>query len=526
MDYLIKNAEIVDGLGVPGYRSNLAVKDDLIGYLGKEQLEASEVIDADGLVITPGFIDIHTHEDTWLIHDPTAAEKLSQGVTTLIVGNCGFSAAPLLPGKERLVQEAFPNFVEGPWNWASMSEYLKRLSEANLGVNVGTFVGHNTIRLNVMGVEKRPPTAEELSRMKALVGGAMEDGTFGLSTGLIYVPGIYSETTELIELCKVVAEANGIYSSHIRGEASTLKKAVQEALDIGREARLAVEISHHKAVGRDNWGSMKETLKMIENARAEGVDVNCDVYPYAAGNTGLGTLIPSWVFADGPMKTNERLTNQTTRTQITREMMTKSVDEERPLVETGAENIVISYCKEEPAFEGKTLAKIAEMRRSTPAETVLDLVRKHGGVMHSILVILFEMSEDDVDGVISHPLAMIASDSVNPNGKPHPRVFGTCSRVLARYVREKRILTLEEAIRKMTSMPAKKIGLTDRGVIKIGNKADLAIFDPAKVQDKATFANPNQLSQGMEYVFVNGKMAWIENEPTTSRGGMVLRHQI
>jgi N-acyl-D-amino-acid deacylase len=522
LDYLIKNAEIVDGLGTPRYRANLAVKDDVIAYLGSNQPEAAEVIDAEGLIITPGFIDIHTHEDTWLLYDAGAMEKLSQGVTTLIVGNCGFSAAPILSGKERLVREAFPNTVELPWNWTSLSEYLNRLSHANLAINVGTFVGHNTVRLNVMGAEKRPPTAEELDTMKALVSEAMKDGALGLSTGLIYVPGIYSETTELIELSKVVAAAGGIYSSHIRGEASTLKKAVQEALNIGREAGIPVEISHHKAVGRDNWGNVKETLKMIENARAEGVDVNCDVYPYNAGNTGLGTLIPSWVFADGPVKTNERLTNRINRTDIIKEMMTASAEEERPLVETGAESIMISYCKDDPSLEGRTLAEIAQMRGSSPAETVLDLVREHGGLMHSILVILYEMSEEDVETVIRHPLSMIASDSVNTTGKPHPRVFGTYSRVLAKYVREKRILTLEEAVQKMTSMPAKKIGLADRGVLKEGKKADLAIFDSSKVQDRATFSNSNQLSEGVKYVFVNGKKAWQNGGPTSLRGGLVL----
>lgn len=524
MDLLIKNGQIVDGLGNSRYRANLGIKAGVIGYLGQKEPEASEVIDAEGFVISPGFIDIHTHLDTWLLFDPVGAEKLSQGVTTIIVGNCGFSAAPRLPGKEGLVEEAFPSFAGVPWSWNSMSQYLTRLNEANSGINVGTFVGHSSVRLNVMGVEKRAPTGEELSKMKALVKYAMAEGAFGLSTGLIYVPGIYSETNEIVELCKVVAQAGGIYTSHIRGEASTLKRAVQEALDIGRKAKLPVEISHHKAVGRDNWGSVQETLGMLENARSEGVDVNCDVYPYAAGNTSLGTLVPSWVFADGQAKARERLSDEMARSKIMEEMLTPSADEERPLVETGAENIVVSYCSDEPALEGKSLAEIAKMRESNPAEMVLDLVREHGGLMHSILIILFEMSEDDVDRVISHPLSIIASDSGNPIGKPHPRVFGTNSRVLAKYVRERGVLTLEEAVRKMTSMPANKIGLTNRGVIKEGNKADLAIFDPAKVQDKATFSSPTQLSEGMMYVFVNGKMAWDSNKPTSHRGGAILGH--
>lgn len=524
LDILVKNGELLDGLGTPRHQTNLGIAGDTIAYLGNEQPEASEVIDASGQVVTPGFIDIHTHEDTWLFYDPSATEKLSDGVTTLIVGNCGFSAAPLLPGREKLVQENFLNFVNVPWNWSSVDEYLQRLSSVGLGVNVGTLVGHNAIRLNVMGTEKRAPTDEELEKMKSLVRTAMADGAFGLSTGLIYVPGIYSETNELVDLCKVVAQSQGLYTSHIRGEASTLRTAVREALEIGRRAKIPVEISHHKASGRNNWGTIRETLVMIEAARKSGVDVNCDVYPYTAGNTGLGTLIPSWVFADGLSEAKERMTDPTTRSKIIAGMMTQKKDEERPLIDTGPENIFISYNKYDPSLEGKSIAELAKTSHVSPAEIVLDLVMKHGGSMHSIFIILFEMSEQDVETVMHHSLSMIASDSVNPTGRPHPRVFGTFSRVLAKYVREKQLLTLEEAVRKMTSMPAHKMGLFDRGVIKVGNKADLVIFDPAEVRDMATFEDPARYSEGMNYVLVNGKVAWEHNKQTALRSGTVLKH--
>ena len=525
LDSLIKGGAIIDGLGTPQYSTNLGIEGDTIAYVGKEEPGASEVIDARNLVVSPGFIDIHTHVDTWLLRDPAQEERLSQGVTAVVVGNCGFSAAPILPGRESFVRDAIPIFVEVAWNWRSVDEYLKRLSERELAINGGMLVGHSTVRLNVMGVEKREPTKKELDQIKGLVEKAMTDGAFGLSSGLIYVPGIYSKTNELIELCKVVAKNGGIYTSHIRGEAGTLMRAVQEAMQIGRVAKVPVEVSHHKAVGRDNWGRVKDTLRMIDEAKEAGVEVNCDVYPYAAGNTGLGTLIPTWVFTDGPLKAKERITGPL-RSQIIREMLTKATDEERPLVETGAENIVISYCKESPSLEGKTLTEIAKMHNSTPAETVLDLVLEHGCVMHSVLIILFEMSEDDVRTVIRHPLSMIASDSVNPMGKPHPRVYGTYTRVLAKYVREEKVLTLEEAVRKMTSMPARKLGLKDRGVINVGNKADLVIFDPDTVRDKATFPDPTQISEGIEYVFVNGKKAWEKMKTTGARAGVVLRHSL
>ncbi len=299
LDFFIKNGEIVDGLGARRCKANVGIQNDTIAYVGEESRNTSVIIDASGLVIAPGFIDIHTHEDIWLLFDPTGVEKLCQGVTTLIVGNCGFSAAPILLGKENLVQESLINIAGVPWNWHTMGEYLSHLDTVNLGINVGTLVGHSVIRLNVIGPEKRRPTEMELDKMKALVHEAMTDGAFGLSTGLIYVPGIYSETTELVELSKVVARDGGVYVSHIRGEGSNLEAAVQEALSIGREAKIPVQISHHKSTGRDNWGTVRKTLRMIEVARNQGVDAACDVYPYNAGNTALHTLIPSWVFSNG-----------------------------------------------------------------------------------------------------------------------------------------------------------------------------------------------------------------------------------
>ena len=524
LDILVKNGRVLDGLGNPPRQTNIGIVGDIITYLGNEQPESSKIIDASGKVVTPGFIDVHTHEDTWLLKYPDAAEKLSDGVTTLIVGNCGFSAAPLLPEREKLIRDNSLNFTDIPCNWNSMGDYLERLNSVRLGVNVGTLVGHNTIRLNILGTEKRPPSNDELEQMKSLIRTGIEEGALGLSTGLIYIPGIYSDTDELVELGKVVANSQGVYTSHIRGEASTLRTAVAEALDIGRIARVPVEVSHHKASGRGNWGSVKETLEMIEAARKNSVDVNCDVYPYTAGNTGLGTLIPSWVFSDGLTEARNRITNLETRSRIIEEMTTPKADEERPLIDTGAENILVSYSEQDPSIEGKSLAELAETNHVTPAEVVLDLVMKHGASIYSIFIILFEMSEQDVETVLRHPLSMVASDSLSPIGRPHPRAFGTFTRVLARYVREKQLLTLEDAVRKMTSMPASKMGLIDRGIIRLRNKADLAIFDQSTVKDMATFQNPTQYSEGIDYVFVNGKIAWEHSEQTSFRAGTVLKH--
>jgi len=524
LDILVRNGQVLDGLGNPLRRVNIGIVGDTIVYFGSEQPEASETIDASGKIVTPGFVDIHTHEDTWLLKHPDAPEKLSDGVTTLIVGNCGFSAAPLLPNREQTIRDNSLNFIDIPCDWSTMSDYLERLSNVRLGVNVGTLVGHNTIRMNIMGTEKRLPTNDELEQMKSLVRTAVEDGALGLSTGLIYVPGIYSDTDELVELARVVAESQGVYTSHIRGEASTLRTAVAEALRVGQIARVPVEISHHKASGRGNWGSVHETLGMIEAARENDVDVNCDVYPYTAGNTGLGTLIPSWVFSDGLNEAKNRITDPETRSRIIKEMMTPKEDEECPLVDTGAENILISYSEQDPSLEGKSLAALAEAHHVTAAEIVLDLVRRHGGSMYSIFIILFEMSEQDVENVLRHSLSMIASDSLNPIGRPHPRAFGTFSRVLARYVRERHLLTLEDAVRKMTSMPASKMGLFDRGVIGVGKKADLAILDSTTVRDVATYQDPTRYSEGIDYVLVNGKIAWEHDKQTSLRCGTVLKH--
>ena len=522
LDLLIENGEVVDGLGTQRHIANVGIKHDSIVYVGSDRPAASTTINASQLVVAPGFVDIHTHEDLWLLHNPSGVEKLCQGVTTLIVGNCGFSAAPLRLGREKLVQEeSILNFVDIQWDWHSMKEYLERLGGVDLGINVGTFVGHNVIRIGVMGMDRRAPTGNELDEMKELTRNALTDGAYGLSTGLIYVPGIYSETNELIELSKVVAERDGLYVSHIRGEGSTLELAVQEALRIGREAKVRVQISHHKASGRSNWGRVEKTLREIESARAEGVDVACDVYPYNAGNTGLVTLMPSWVFTSGPAAAEQRIKDPQTRKKITSEMMTPDTNEERPLVDTGPENIIISQCKPNPAIEGKSLARIAEENHCDPAEATLDLIQIYG---RSILIILFEMSEQDVERVVRHPLSLIASDSVNPTGRPHPRVYGTSSRILTNFVREKHLLTLEEAVKKMSSMPASRIGLRDRGTIKVGSKADIIIFDLASVQDRATFSDPAQLAEGMRYVFVNGKKTVENGEVTTQRSGRVLRH--
>lgn len=523
MDFLIRKGMIVDGLGGPSCRANLVVKGDEIACIGSDEPKAARIIDAEDLVISPGFIDIHTHADFTLLLDPTAKNELYQGVTTVVVGNCGFSAAPVLPSRESLVKEAvsvvLPEAADIPWDWSSLNDYLNRLEERRPAINVGTLAGHNTIRANVMGFDQRKPTKDDLERMKALLTEALTDGAFGLSSGLIYTPGAYANTDELVELSRVVASRGGFYASHMRGESGRLIEAVEEAVSIARQARVPLQISHHKAAGKNNWGRVTKTLQIIEQAARAGIDATCDVYPYRAGSTALTTLIPSWVLSGGVSMAKQRVS--VLRPKIIDSMLSETGEEERPLVETGAENIIVAYCGGAPDLEGKTLAEIAESRKSAPVEVVLELFEKYGTAQ----LVLFEMSEEDVKAVIRSPLSMIASDGygVPGRGKPHPRLYGTFPRVLSTYVREQGVLSLEEAVRKMTSMPARRIGLSNRGVIRVGNKADLTIFDRNSVHDKATFSDPNQFSEGIEYVFVNGKLALEKRTVTLTRAGIVLR---
>jgi len=533
-DVIIKDGKIIDGSGNPWFNRDVGIKNGKIAKIGRlAHSEAEKIIDAKGYVVCPGFIDMHSHSDLSVFFNPKLESTIRQGITTLVVGNCGISLAPINPEMKDLLMKEISSFLpiceELEMDWIKFDEYLSRLEEIGVSANIATLVGHGTVRIAAMGLEDRDPARKEMEEMKSLVAEAMEAGAFGLSTGLIYPPGTYSKTDEIIELCKVVAKYGGIYASHIRSERAGLIEAVKEALTIGEKAKIPVEISHHKAAGRSNWGKTVETLKLMEEARAGGVDVTCDQYPYNAGMTSLATLLPPWIREGGIDKMLERLRNPEERERAREEMRQSSKEWENLVADCGWENIYVSAVssdKNKP-LEGKSLAEIAKIRGKDEFTVLCDLLIEEKG---RVAIILFIMDKDDIRRVMRSRLQMVGTDcwasapyGILRVGKPHPRFYGTYPRILGRYVREEGVLTLEEAVRKMTSLPAQRLGLMDRGLLRPGMWADIVIFDPDRVIDKATYQNPHQYPEGIEYVLVNGKIVVEKREHKGIPAGKILR---
>jgi len=523
-DVIIKNGYLIDGTGNPWFEADIGIKSGKLRKIGDLSSEdANRIINAKGLVVSPGFIDIHSHSEYSLLANPKAESKIRQGVTTEVNGNCGDSPAPI----EGLTAEAAEEAEEYKldMDWSTLGEYLDRLERQRISLNVAQLVGHGTIRNAVMGYKNRPPTSEELDKMKALVAQAMKDGAFGLSTGLFYPPCCFAKTDEIIELCKIVVKYGGIYTSHIRGEGDPLIEAVAEAIEIGEKANIPVEISHHKACGIENWGKVKKTLRMIEEARSRGVDITCDVYPYEACGTDLVSMIPTWAHEGGVDKLRERLRDPKNQERVKKEMLEGLPDWESSVKQSGWGKIKVIGWKEHKEFEGKTIAEIAELKTVNPFDLMFDLIIKK----ESPELVELAMSEEDVSNVIKHPLSMVGSDgwAVAPYGvlgesKTHPRSYGTYPRILGKYVREEKILSLEEAIRKMTSLPAQKLGLRNRGMIREDVWADVVVFNPKTVMDKATYEDSNRFPHGIVHVLVNGEIVVDKGEHTGVLPGRVL----
>jgi N-acyl-D-amino-acid deacylase len=480
------------------------------------------VIDATGHVVAPGFIDMHSHADFVLPGLPTADSKVHQGFTLEAVGNCGQSPAPLTPARLKDVIDssglALPPLA---WNWTTFRSYLAGLTREGLSINVAPLVGHGTVRLLVMGPGDARPTADQLSAMATEVRRAMDGGAFGVSTGLIYAPGVFADTDELVALAQAAGEGGGFYASHIRGEADTLLPALGEAIAVGRRAMVPVEISHLKAAGRENWPKMAQAIELIEAARAEGLDVTADMYPYPAASTGLSALLPAWAHAGGRESLLVRLNDPADRARIREEL-----DGPGRASDAGWDRITIAACPARPEFEGQTLDRIAAGLGVPPATAAIEILREAKGDAE---IVLFMMSEENVALGLQRPWIMIGSDGEGraaqgpyATGKPHPRNYGTCPRVLGHYVRERGVLSLPEAIRKMTSLPASKLGLRDRGRLEPGAVADVVIFDPATIADTATFADPHQYPRGIPWVLVNGEPVVAGGRHTGSRPGRVL----
>ena len=518
-DLLIKNGKVIDGAGNPWYWGDVAIEGDRIAAIGKlGDAKTDRIIDVKGLVVVPGFVDAHSHSDFNTLVYREMESTVMQGITTVVAGQCGSTAAPVNPVLrdlwEKEVNSQLPSGVSLKVTWTTFDEYLKEEEKAGLGANVAHMVGHGAVRVAGMGPDNRAPTAKELKKMKELAAEAMRAGAYGLSSGLIYPLGIFAKTRELIELSKVAAEYGGIYDTHIRGEGRSLLKAVREAITIGEKAGLPVQISHHKAANKAVWGKSRATLGLIEKARTRGVDVTVDQYPYNAGATSLVTVLPPWAHDGGTEKLLERLADSKQRERMRKDIKAGVPGWENFAGELGWENVMVSSIKGEKnrKYEGKTMDVVAkEMKENDPFDALWKLLLVEEGTPG---MIIFSMDEGDIKRIMASPYQMVGTDASSVCmagpfglGKPHPRHFGTYPRVLGKYVREERVMRLEDAIRKMTSFPAQRFGILDRGILRPGMYADVTIFDPATVIDKATYDNPHQYPVGIPYVVVNGKVA-------------------
>lgn len=528
-DLLIKRGRIVDGSGRAGYVADVAIKGDRIAAIGDlSKATATRVIDAQGLVVAPGFIDMLGQSETYLLIDSRAMSKVMMGVTTEITGE-GESIAPI---NERQIkeQEDFLRRFNLTIDWRTLDDYFKRLEKQGSGVNLGTFVGATQVREHVIGYEDRDPNAQELERMKKLVADAMLDGALGLSSSLQYVPARFAETPELIELAKVARQYGGIYATHQRSEANTIDASLDEVFEIAKKAQIPVEIWHLKTAYKKNWGRMPHVLARIKEARDQGLDITADIYPYIAGSTALSASLPPWALEGG----TEKMLNRLRDTQI-RERLKKEISEEQTAWENiylgsgGPGGVLVSSVvnRELEPLQGKRISEIAEQQKKDPLDTVFDLILADNGQTGAIY---FMMSEDDMRAAMKAPFVSFCTDSGSratdgplAGSKSHPRGWGTYPRILGRYVRDEKLISLETAVHKMTGAPAARVGLRDRGLIREGLFADVAVFDPGKVIDRATFEMPNQYPVGVEYVLVNGKITVDKGQRTGALAGRALR---
>ena len=528
-DLLITNGRIVDGSGRPGYRADVAVQGDRIVRIGNlQRAKAKRVIDARGLVVAPGFIDMLGQSETYVLIDPRVMSKVMMGVTTEITGE-GDSIAPM---SERLIkeQEDFLRRFDLKIDWRTLDEYFKRLEKQGAGVNLGTFVGATQVRAHVIGFDNRPPTPAELEQMKQLVADAMKDGALGLSTSLQYVPARFAKTDEIVELAKVARQYGGIYATHQRSEANALDESLKEVFEIAQQAKIPVEIWHLKTAYKKNWGRMPEVLRRISDARARGLDVTADVYPYIAGSTSLSACLPPWALEGGTEKMLERLRDASIRQKLKTEITTDSKDWENIYLGSGgAAGVLIGSVvnRELEAMQGKRVQQIAEEQGREPLDALFDLILADHGQTGAIY---FMMSENDLLAAMKAPFVSFCTDSGAratdgplSGSKSHPRGWGSYPRILGKYVREEKILTLEKAVQKMTGMPAARVGLKDRGLLREGMFADIAIFDPTTVIDRATFEVPNQYPEGVAYVIVNGQLSVDGGKRTAALAGRPLR---
>lgn len=498
-DMVIGNGKIIDGTGNSWFYGDVAIKDGKIISIGKfDRAQTQYYIDAKGLMVAPGFIDVHTHVESSILNVPTADNFVLDGVTSVITGNCGGSSVDI-------------------------KSFFNRLDSIRTSVNLATLVGHNSVRAKVMGESDRDPSPEEQLKMEKLVEECMQNGAVGLSTGLIYLPGMYSKTPEVVGLAKAAARHGGVYASHIRSEGFEVTQAIEEAINIGRQANIPVEISHFKVTYKPNWGRSEQTLAQVEKARQEGIDVTIDQYPYVASSTTLSTTLPNWALSGGLDSVRNRLANPDTRMKIKKEMVAEL---QRKELKNFSYAVVARY-QPDSTYNGLNISEINKRTGRKPkaieeAETILELVAS----TERVQMVFFSMNEKDLQRIMQYPFNMFASDAgVNRfgSGMPHPRAYGTNSKVLGTYVRELKLIRLEEAIRRMTSLPAAKFKLHDRGLLREGMAADIVIFDEKTVSDRATYQKPHAYAVGFKYVIINGAITAQDGRHTGERKGQVLK---
>src|ERR1700688_216720 len=528
-DVVITNGHIIDGTGSPWYSGDVGIREGRIAAISVlSTAPRKRTIDAKGRVVAPGFIDMLGQSETTILVDPRLPSKIYQGITTEITGEGG-SAAPL---NEEIIandRPAYQHYKINP-DWQTFRQYFAHLEKQGMGINLASYVGATQVRRVVLGDADVQPTPEQLDKMRALVRDAMRDGAVGVSTSLEYAPAPYAKTAELIALAGEASKFGGIYATHMRSEGDNVIESIDEAIRIGREAHIPVEIWHIKVAGKSNFGRMPDLLARINKARAEGSDISADTYAYTAWSNSMSAFIPPWAHDGGDAKMIERLKDPATRARIRKDMETPSKDWDNEWDEiTGPQDVTITLVQnpELKKFQGKRLSDIAKMLNKDPMDTLFDLLIEDNGFTS---VAVFGMSEPDVVLALQQPWVAFDNDSsgASPEGilgqeHPHPRAYGTFPRVLRKYVREEKKLTLEDAIRKFSALPAQRMRLTDRGVLKAGMWADVVVFDPATVRDVATFDSPNQLSQGMEYVLINGVPVIDQGKMTGAKPGKVLR---
>jgi N-acyl-D-amino-acid deacylase len=528
-DVVITNGHIVDGTGSPWYSGDVGIRAGKIAAIGNlRDAQRTRTIDAQGKVVAPGFIDMLGQSELTILVDPRLPSKIYQGITTEITGEGG-SIAPLNDSIIQFDRRGFAQYQITP-DWRTFQQYFARLEKQGMGINLASYVGATQVRRMVLGDDDKQPTPAQLDQMRELVRQAMREGAVGVSTSLEYAPAPYAKTDELIALASEASKFGGIYATHMRDESNSILSAIDEALRIGRESHLPVEIWHLKVAGKANWGRMPEVVAKINAARAEGMDVTADTYAYTAWFNSLSAFIPAWAHDGGDAKLVERLKDPAMRARIRKDMMTPSNEWDNEWEEiNGAQDILIGVVQNPKLLplQGKRLAEVANLENKDPMDALFDLLIEDNAATG---VAVFGMSEPDIVLALQQPWVAFDNDSsgTSPEGilgreHPHPRAYGTFPRILRKYVREEKKLTLEDAIRKFSALPAQRMRLTDRGVLKAGMWADVVVFDPATIRDLATFENPNQLSQGMEYVLVNGVAVIDQGRQTGALPGKVLR---